>query len=557
MIIDARQLAEGSCLNGEVCIIGAGIAGIITALELGRQGHQVLLMEAGGWKPDSVQRTAQRGDVSESEHEPLEDVSVRRLGGALALWGGRLLPLDEGDFQPHAARPESWPIAKKDLSPYYPRANEALGGGSYEYFAAAALPNAEPLLLGKTSANVDETKLWRWGPPIRYRHFAKALQESLNVRLVHHCVAKEIVPGGDGEIAAFIRAAADPSKNLRLCARTFVMAGGGLEVARLLLASRSVHKDGLGNEFGQIGAGYLTHPVGEVGLLTVSPPLARRLCSFEWTRDLVYSRRFISFSEAARAERGLPNINITFWSPDAHDPAHGDGVLSAYALTKRFLITRGLTDKVAGAHRSNLGRAPMTGRHLRNIILTAPATVSALGTWGIKRWLSGRQIPALIRSGSSGMVRLRIDAEQRRDPNNFVRLSDELDEFGVPRLKVFYRVNERDRRAYYESLKLLQEEIGRSAKGSLELPSLASFMNLRLGDGTHQMGLTRMSSTPQEGAVDSQCRLYSCKNVYIASTSVFPTAGAAPPTLTLVALSLRLADHLDKVMAQPALELSP
>jgi choline dehydrogenase-like flavoprotein len=365
------------------------------------------------------------------------------------------------------------------------------------------------------------------------------------------------MPGGDGEIVAFIRAAAGLTKNLSLHARTFVMAGGGLEVARLLLASRSVHKDGLGNDHGQVGAGYLTHPVGEVGLLTVSPLLARRLCSFEWTRDSVYSRRFISFSAEARAKRGLPNINITFWSPDAHDPAHGDGVLSAYALTKRFLITRGLTGKVAGAHRSNLDRAPMIGRHLRNIILTAPATVSALGTWGIKRWLSERQIPALIRSGKTGIVRLRIDAEQRRDPHNFVRLSDELDEFGVPRLKVFYRVSEADRRAYYEALKLLQGEIDRSGKGTLELPSLEGFMDLRLGDGTHQMGLTRMSNTPQEGAVDSQCRLHGCKNIYVASTAVFPTGGAAPPTLTLVALAFRLAEHLNKVMAQPAHELSP
>jgi len=556
MIIDARQLPAGSRLESDVCLIGAGIAGIVTALELGRQGHPVLLIEAGGWRPDSLLRSAQRGDVRQTEHEPLEDVSARRLGGALALWGGRLLPLDESDFQPNAARAERWPISRQDLDPYYLRANEVLGGGAYEYSADAALPHAEPLLLGPASAHIDETKLWRWGPPTRYHHFAKALQQSTNVRLVHHCLAREIVTNADGDLATVVRAAAAPGQNLELRAKTFVLTGGGLEITRLLLASRGVQKDGLGNEHGQVGAGYLTHPVGEVCRLQVAPAHARRLCSFERTRDSVYGRRFLCFSEAIRQKRALPNINITFWSPDAHDPAHGDGVLSAYAMTKRFLLTRGLTDKVAGAQRSNLGRAPATARHLKNILSTAPATLSALSVWCRQRWLCDRQIPALIRSGKSGLVRLRLDAEQRRDPGNFVRLSDDLDEFGVPRLKVSYRVNETDRRAYYDALKLLQQEITRRAQGTLDLPSLEDFMAIPLGDGTHQMGLTRMSHSPQDGAVDPDGRLHGCKNVYLASSAVFPTAGAAPPTLTIAALAFRLADHLHHTSTAPALELS-
>jgi choline dehydrogenase-like flavoprotein len=541
MIEDARALPAGEPIRAKTCVIGAGIAGILLALELEQLGHDVLLLEAGNRRRDPAQRAAQAGLIEGDQHEPIEDVATRRLGGAMALWGGRLLPLDASDFAPHATRKLAWPFGLGELEPWYRMANERLSAGAYEYDAALCLPHETPLFAQLRDAQIiSEQKTWRWCPPLRFSHFSKQLRESKRVRVLYNALIGELsLDASSTRVQGAVLHSA-PGQTRKVYADTFVLSGGGLETARLLLASR-----GLGGP--HVGKHYLTHPVSEVGVLHVDPMQAARLCSFETSHDGVYVRRLLSLSERARSERSLLNLNVTFWSPDPHDPAHGSGILSAYALTKRLLIANRLTDKVAGAHRSNLGRDAAVLRHLSNILGTMPETMRTLTSWSRKRWLQQRSIPALIHPGNAGRVRLRFDAEQSDDDHNCATLSDQRDAFGMPRLKVRYVVSARDRQSYHASLSLLASELARVRAGKLELPSREQFVHeLALGDGTHQMGLTRMSANAREGVVDAQCRLHDAPNVYVASSAVFPTAGAAPPTLTLAALALRLAHHLDR-----------
>jgi choline dehydrogenase-like flavoprotein len=548
VIQNARGLSDRPAVQATLCVVGAGVAGILLALELEREGHDVLLLEAGNGSRDRRQRAAQAGNVSGGQHEPFEDVSLRRLGGAMALWGGRLLPLDAADFARHAARDERWPFGYEALEPFYRIANERLDAGAFEYDAGEAMPDEQPLFSEMThSEDVTQNKTWRWCPPLRFSHFRRRLAASKRIRLLYNALVTELRLDASGTRVVSARVATSPGRRFEVRAATFVLAGGGLETARLLLASHAQRSEGIGNAHGHVGRHYMTHPVAEVGALSVEAPRAARLCSFSRSRDGVYARPLLAISERARANHGLLNLNLTFWSPDPHDPSHGSGLLSAYALAKRFLVGSGLTGKVAGAHRSNLARDPALLRHLSNVVRTMPETGRRLAGWSQARWLSKRSIPALISVGRAGAVRLRIDAEQRDDPANFVTLSGERDAFGMPRLHLRYRVSERDRHSYYSSIELVAAELLRCSIGRLALPSRESFVaEAALGDGTHQMGLTRMAARAADGVVDVNGRVHDCPNLFIASSAVFPTGGAAPPTLTLAALCMRMARNLDR-----------
>ncbi len=548
MMIDGRRIPNGTHLDADVCVVGSGIAGILTSLELSRNGREVLLLEAGGSRPEQLLVDAQRGETEGADHEGFEQTSTRRLGGALALWGGRLRPLDPEDFTPRNGRPQRWPIEFDDLSTHYVDAHAQMDAGAYEYDIETALRQTALPLVPAADASVQfrESQMWRWCPPLRYRHFRERLARNQHIRVVHHALVLELQHDPTGAVTS-ATASGSPGHTFSVRARTYVLAGGGMETTRLLLSSTTHRPNGLGNDHDQVGRNYMTHPVAEVGVLRVAPELAERMCAFETSHDGVYCRRFLSVLPDIRQRLGLLNMNITFWSPDPHDPSHGDGTLSAYALTKRFLITAGLTDKTAGAHRSHLERPAHVRAHAGNLARTAPATTRQMARWSRARWLGSRQIPALLSAGRTGTLRLRFDAEQRPEADNRVRLTGERDAYGMPRLRLEFRVGEADRNSYFETLRLLQRHVLNSGVGSLHLMDRSEFSELALGDGTHQMGLLRMSDTAASGVVDRNLRLHGSQNAYVVSTAVFPTAGAAPPTLTLAALALRLGQHLAAV----------
>jgi choline dehydrogenase-like flavoprotein len=544
MILSGLSIEDNRRIETQLCIVGSGVAGIAVALELAGAGKHVVMLEAGGGGgPDLALTAAQRGDTAGTDHEPIEQVTTRRLGGALALWGGRLAPIDDEDLVPFAGRSTGWPVSADDLAPFLSRANCLLGGGAYEYDSRTAL-GPQRLLPTAGDARVEDRKVWRWGPPVRFGDFAARLAREPLVTVITNAVVTNlrVMPNDRRVEAAEVRR--PDGTGFEVVAQTFVVACGGIETTRLLLGSRNEHQAGIGNGYGLAGVGYMTHPVAEVGavrLRTISPSTA---CSFQRTHDGVYARRMITATRTTRAEFDLPNVNVTFWNPDPHDPSHGDGLLSLYALLKSTMVRFDLTDKVAGAHRAHTARDLFLKEHLRNILATAPRTTFAAARWLTDRRLRQRKIPALLAAGRAGVIRLRFDAEQSADPANRLEPLRQVDAFGLPRVRVHFRVSDADKDGYYRTLELVASEFARRGFGTVELPGREAFGHLQITDGTHQMGLLRMADDERSGVVDPWCRVHSMQNLYVASSAVFPTSGAAPPTLTLVALALRTASKL-------------
>lgn len=557
MLADARRLPLGSPIRADVCVIGAGPAGITTALELGRRGVQVVLVEAGGMQERRHEDTYRGmidsdGGSSRDIHPPLETLRQRAFGGTTWSWGGRCAPLGELEFRgrPHVSLP-GWPISRDELLPFYLRAHDYLQLGKFEYSALEAIPGGPPFLLQESQASglFSDAELFRYSPPTKFgKVFAPAIAREPSIRAYHHANALrlEVDPEGHRVVRAVL--ASRPGRLITVEASDYVLATGGLEAVRLLLASARDSRMPFGSGFEWAGKGYMTHLDGVVGRVQFRAQAPRAAYAYELSRDGVYCRRLIRLRDQAQLEHGLLNLGSVVYIPEPRDPSHGDPVLSAFATAKHVMTSARLGPLTKRKRVADRRPFPARG-HLLNMA-RKPLPLVAFGVgWAARRWPTARRLPSFLRRCDE--YRLLFSAEQAPSPASTVGLSDDLDAFGVPRLKVRWRVSPGDYESVVRTLDLIAREFSRLGLGSLEVPPSADALAAQLDGGfvagTHAMGLARMSDSPRSGVVDRHCRVHGVPNVYVASSAVFPTGGFAPPTLTVVALAVRIADAIGRV----------
>lgn len=544
MLTDARDAVLTDPLRSEVCIVGSGAAGITMAMELIEAGIDVIVLEGGGMRLEADAQDTYRGQLhGETVHDPLELVRQKRLGGTTWQWGGRCAPLHAIDFEARPWVPYSgWPFGLEELLPFYRQAHHYCDLGAFEYGAREALGRVDPFVTGSHPTDVEDDAIWRWSPPVKFgRRYRRALASAPNARVVHHAnvVRLEQSPGG-GRIRRAVVASA-PGRHFTVEADVFVLAAGGLECARLLLASNHQSPAGLGNGDNVVGRFYMTHPVAEVGEVAFARPARAAAGAFLRTVDGVYCRRMMRLAEDTQRRLAVRNLAAAIWYPDPLDPAHEDGLLSAFALVRAGMARGNLDWKSAGVH-ARYGEIIDVGAHVRNVVGELPRVGLYGITWARRRWLARRSFPSFMSDKATGRMRLRFDAEQSPEPENRVTLTRQLDRFGVPRLELRYRVSDGDRASIVRSLAVVAGEFRRSGAGEARTPPDGDRLaGITFGDGTHQMGVTRMAASPRQGVVDRDCRVYGAPNLFVASSSVFPTSGAVGPTLTIVALSIRAA----------------
>lgn len=512
-------------------MIGTGPAGAVVAAELAARGLDVVVVEGGGSRVRERHVDTYRGAEC-GAHDPLEAVRQKRLGGSSEVWGGRCAPLDDTDLA-------SWPITAAELAPHYRRAQRYLDAGDYAYTAREAGLGTGPV---PTSDVLDAEQLWRWSPPTAFSGGVLRLAGRQNVRLLVEATVVRLER--DPVSGAITEAIVAPAAGVEVvvAARTFVLAAGGLESTRILLAS-----DELGNEHDQVGRHYMTHPVGETGVVTLSPAGRALRLGYQHATDGIYARRMLALTPQARERHGLGNLKAALWFADPMDPTHRDGLLSTFSLTYWAMNAARVGFKAGGTH-ARYGATPAIGAHMGNVVRDWRRVAGFTAGWAAPR-ITGRRILPSFMPLDSATCRLRFDAEQSPDANNRVTLSDERDHLGQRRLDVRYGVSASDRAQIRRSMELIGTEFARLGLGTVDMSDAARIDDMPFTDGTHQMGLLRMAESPRAGVVDADCRVHGAANLYVAGSAVFPTAGAVGPTLTIVALACRIAARVTTELA--------
>jgi len=520
--IDARRADAPSPVTADICVVGGGAAGLTLCRELQDTGFDVVLLESGDLTPSGPTQSLYEGENRGLPSYPLSHSRVRRLGGSTTRWGGQCRALDPIDFEARSWVPDSgWPFDRAYLEPWYARASTVCALSDEADAGEADVPPLD------AEAGLERAP-FRFGYPTDFAQLhGRNLRSATNVRVFLNANCTEIRADWAAKSIEAITVKTLQNRDLEVRARVFVLACGGIENARLLLASTRVSSSGLGNGNDLVGRYFMDHPYMMTGFFEPfdekwrsGPHVIRSFKRVGWEQR---SHLGFALSEDLQRTEGLTGCVGYFIRRLASETA-----APYYSAGPR--AWRRLADAVR--YRS-LGKA-----ELRSAL---GAVVSDSRNLGVTL---GRR--ALETFHPMRCLALRTILETSPRPDSRVLLSDQRDKLGMPTCRVDWRINSTDRRALDRLRQLLRWSIEGHGLGRLveDPESDRNGWPRSFEGGRHHMGTTRMHSDPKRGVVDPDCRVHGLANLFIAGSSVFPTAGYANPTLTIVALALRLADHL-------------
>jgi choline dehydrogenase-like flavoprotein len=492
-------------IDSDVVIIGAGAAGITLALALADAPFRVAILESGGLDYDDATQALYDGEVGDQVYAPAA-VRLRYFGGTTNHWGGWCRPLDPIDF---AVRPwmkhSGWPIKRSDLDPYYERAQMLVEAGPFHYDDVSYwLARSGGAVLPLDRYRV-ETRFFQYSPPTRFGQRYRAeltLTESVTIYL--NLNVTEILTSENGQEVAALEVKRLDGTRLSVNAKQFVLATGAIENARVLLSSSKTRPNGLGNDNDLVGRFFMDHPLlGNTATLVVLEP-----------------KRFESGHLTEFIDSDSSRVRATFMPSDEMRLA--DRLYGSLTTVDRKIA---MWDQAQGRQElapSGVEPSPV-----------GPALMRLFGSW--------RQ---------AAEFSLGCGVEPEPNPDSRVTLISERDALGVRRVHVDWKLTKGPMESYKRTMTTLGRQLTASGAGMLrwhekterEWPDNAKW-------ASHNIGTTRMADDPAAGVVDAQCRVHGMGNLYVAGSSVFPTAGASNPTLTIVALALRLAEHLKSQFA--------
>jgi choline dehydrogenase-like flavoprotein len=519
MLHDGNYIEKESIVEGDLCILGAGAAGLSIAQEFLGTKHKVILIESGGLEFDEKTQSLYDG---EDDSIGLGNVRSRYFGGSTNCWHGRCAPLDSNDFEVKDWVPNSgWPISRKDIHPFYERACDLLRIGSFDqfsskdwdknlfpgqYFHALKSPNSR---IAGARFIESEAPHRNFGP-----RFKKFLRQAENIRVLLNSNVIALNANQNGSKIKDIRVATFNGNYFTVRAKIFILALGGIENPRMLLVSNSVEPAGIGNRYDQVGRYFMGHSMTDIGQIIYSSD------QFCFEKELIAAPRgqlFFKLHHKIQKEERLLNAGLWLY----RDISKGE---MAFRRFRRNLLS--------GRFTREMGKQLLEmSENLSDVAHTAACNIQG-----------NRKPPKLWEFW--------VQSEQPPNPDNRVMLGRKKDALGLNRLQVRRSMSDLGRRSVVRLSELFASEVTRFGHGRVRLDGRHLKSRLFSDDDSHgfmfghDMGTTRMAENPKNGVVDNNCRVHGINNLYVAGSSVFTTSGYANPTLTIIALALRISDHI-------------
>lgn len=574
MIIDARSISQGQIIETEVCVIGAGVAGVTFTRECIGEKFRVCLLESGGFEPDRRTQSFLWGENIGHPYFPLDMTRFCGFGGTSNRWsvwlgdnrlGVRLRPLDEIDFEERDWVPYSgWPFKKSHLDPFYERAQSICKIGPFTYDVKDWEDTQRTPCLPFSNGRV-KTTIFQFGPRDSFvKDYREEIARASNITTCVFANVVEIETTRDAQRVTRLRVCTLQGKKFFVSAKLFILALGALEIPRLLLISNKVHRNGLGNQNNLVGRFFMEHPhLWSGNYIPLDPNILNSTALYRihkvngipimgkltLSEEVLRQEKILNYcvSIHPKALNSRPNVapswRVVSWPilnplPSRILPSRSNDHRTAPKSIDSFKV-------LSSAIRR--GYIPDDfGRHVKNVF-------SGIDEVGVAVYQKiRRQIDSAFnkfkRSNKIVAFELNHMTEQAPNPNSRVFLTDECDYLGRPRVRLDWQLSPVDIRSIIRAQEIIDEELHRAGLGRLQIDLKDEIPPSHLEGGWHHMGTTRMHRDPKKGVVDKNCKVHGISNLFIAGPSVFPTSGYANPVLTIVALAARLADHVKKLI---------
>ena len=510
MFVESRDLQPDTIIEADVCIIGSGAAGMSLARELMGKAIQVVVLESGGKKEEDATIDLMKGKNVGRKYHALHRARSRFWGGSTNCWAGMCAPLDPIDFEQRDYLPHSgWPFDRNTLDPYYARAQKFLRLGDYDYTPEGNADTGTAFDFGPEAP--VESSLFQGARGARRmgKVFRKQFEKESNVTVYLHAnvTSIDLVEGGGAVDTVTCKVLEGPTFKAR--AKYVVLATGGLENPRILLSSNAVQKAGIGNQNDLVGRFFMEHPhTDHESFLVGSPGLV------DWR---YYTSQGHNRAKKTHHYRTWGYLRIKDEVLRREQILNVHSVLFDYEQRKK---------KIKHGYEYPL---------LDSI---APVLADTDGNFG-----EAAEVAEQVLHFTFG-----TPSEQAPNPDSRVLLSPtEKDAFGIPRIDLQWKLLPIDKRSVRRMHELMAQSFGLAGLGRmyLTLTDDDEQWPKQMKGGWHHMGTTRMHDDPKQGVCDANGYVHGVSNLLVAGSSLFPTSGAANPTFTIVALALRLADHLE------------
>lgn len=532
----------------DLCVIGAGPAGIILSLKYAELNPEkkIILIEFGKGKVSKNSLDESIVIRNKTNHHPVYECTNKGLGGTSLSWGGRCVSYDEVDFieRPVLKGACTWDIKLFDeVSRFFEDAAIYFECGKPIFNLNNLLKYKNTAIAdGFTGGNVTDKALERWSMPTRFgKRYRKIIEKKANLTLLEGWEARDFHNGERGKLTS-INLRNREGNFFKVKALKFVIAAGAQESTRLLLKNTHLFKD-LGSVPDALGKYYQGHVSGKIASVKFFGNPIKTEFGFIKDEDGTYLRRRFQFCRDYLIQNNLLNTAIWLDNPLYHDPSHKNGAMSLMYLA---MITPILGKKLAPPAIKNSitkGKVENLRAHLLNIIGDLPISISKPASIFYSRYCKKRKLPGIFLYNKHNEYALHFHSEQIPSSKNMMKIGSDGET-----LEIDYSLNDEDINSVITLHNELDIALSRNNCGKLKYwfakEELAGAIREMSVDGIHQVGTTRIANSPEKGVVDRNLQLFGTKNIYVCSSSVFPTSGQANPTFYLGAFAVRLAHFL-------------